>query len=133
MKGQHLIVDIKECQRVDILNDVKICMELFDTLCIKYNFNVLNRSSHIFQPQGISVLYLLAESHISCHTWPEKKFISLDCYTCSDNITFEIHKQLYDDLLKAFEGKEHRFIIMDRSFEKDDSVIYNSNDPRNDS
>jgi S-adenosylmethionine decarboxylase len=117
MKGQHLIVDMKECQNINLLNNVEECMKLFDSLCIKYNFNVLNRSSHVFQPQGISVLYLLAESHISCHTWPEKKFFSLDCYTCSDNITFEIHKELYEDLLLAYGGKEDRFIIMDRSFE----------------
>jgi S-adenosylmethionine decarboxylase len=119
MKGQHLIVDIKECKRIDILNNVEKCMELFDTLCVKYKFNVLNRSYHKFEPQGISVLYFLSESHLACHPWPEKGFISLDCYTCSDDITFENHKQLYDDLLTSFQGKELNFIIMDRSFDTD--------------
>ena len=43
---------------------------------------VLNKFSHQFSPQGVTVVYALAESHVSCHTFPEKGSVALDCYTC---------------------------------------------------
>jgi S-adenosylmethionine decarboxylase len=43
---------------------------------------VLHKFSHQFIPQGVTVVYALAESHISCHTFPEMGSVALDCYTC---------------------------------------------------
>ena len=37
-----------------------------------------------FQPQGASGVVLLAESHLSFHTWPEHGLVTLDIYTCGD-------------------------------------------------
>ena len=37
-----------------------------------------------FDPQGVTVLCLLSESHISIHTWPEEGKASVDVYTCGD-------------------------------------------------
>lgn len=48
----------------------------------KMGANVLHKFSHQFSPQGVTILYALAESHISCHTFPEKGSVALDCYTC---------------------------------------------------
>ena len=43
---------------------------------------VLNISRHKFEPQGFTMVALLAESHMSFHTFPEKKVISFDFFTC---------------------------------------------------
>ena len=43
---------------------------------------VLNISQHKFEPQGFTMVALLAESHMSFHTFPEKKVISFDFFTC---------------------------------------------------
>lgn len=37
-----------------------------------------------FQPRGVSGIVLLAESHLSFHTWPEHGLVTLDIYTCGD-------------------------------------------------
>ncbi len=37
-----------------------------------------------FQPRGVSGVVLLAESHLSFHTWPEHNLVTLDVYTCGD-------------------------------------------------
>ncbi|MBI2123903.1 MAG: adenosylmethionine decarboxylase [Candidatus Wildermuthbacteria bacterium] len=37
---------------------------------------------HVFSPQGITGVVLLAESHIAVHTWPELSYIALDIFTC---------------------------------------------------
>jgi S-adenosylmethionine decarboxylase len=37
---------------------------------------------HKFDPQGITAVYVLAESHFIIHTYPEANYLSIDCYTC---------------------------------------------------
>ena len=46
------------------------------------NVTILNISKYKFEPQGFTILALLAESHISFHTFPEKGIISFDFFTC---------------------------------------------------
>lgn len=60
--------------------DVEYAM---DTALSKTNeLTVVDKFKHHFNPQGISLIYILAESHISIHTWEEYNFISVDMYTC---------------------------------------------------
>ncbi len=47
---------------------------------------VLSVQAKQFDPQGATVLVLLSESHLSIHTYPEKGFAALDCYTCGDTV-----------------------------------------------
>lgn len=39
-----------------------------------------------FQPMGMTVVILLSESHLSIHSYPEKSFIAVDCYTCGGKV-----------------------------------------------
>jgi len=50
----------------------------------KANNTPLEIIIHKFQPQGMTGIVLLAESHIAIHTWPEFNYIALDIYTCGD-------------------------------------------------
>ena len=43
---------------------------------------ILNVSSHEFQPQGFTLVALLSESHFSFHTFPERNVVSFDFFTC---------------------------------------------------
>ena len=45
---------------------------------------ILNVSQHKFKPQGFTLVALLAESHMSFHTFPEKNIISFDFFTCAN-------------------------------------------------
>ena len=38
---------------------------------------------HQFDPQGVTGVVLLAESHLAIHTWPETGFVSIDVYVCN--------------------------------------------------
>jgi S-adenosylmethionine decarboxylase len=49
------------------------------------NCTVLDTVRHNFDGGGFTCLVLLAESHFSVHTFPERNYISLDCYTCGDS------------------------------------------------
>lgn len=54
----------------------------FDLAVVTMGATVLHRFSHQFAPQGVTIVYALSESHISCHTFPEMGSVALDCYTC---------------------------------------------------
>ena len=51
----------------------------------KAKVTVLEISRHKFEPQGVTAYALLAESHISIHTWPEKGIAKCDIFTCNSN------------------------------------------------
>jgi len=56
--------------------------QLLDNLCEKHKLNVLERVFHWFEPQGMTCVYVLSESHLSVHTWPELGFVSIDLFCC---------------------------------------------------
>ena len=45
----------------------------------------MHKIHHRFEPQGVTGLALLAESHISIHTWPESGYAAVDVFTCGDH------------------------------------------------
>jgi S-adenosylmethionine decarboxylase proenzyme len=44
----------------------------------------VNHYFHKFTPQGVSGVIVIAESHLSIHTWPESEYAALDVFTCGD-------------------------------------------------
>lgn len=92
--GKHFIIDINNVKN-DEAYAVDKLYELCEMLCKFFNFNVLHRYHHEFTPQGVTLFYLLAESHISIHTFPEEKYISMDIYTCN------FSEQISRDVLKC--------------------------------
>jgi S-adenosylmethionine decarboxylase len=49
------------------------------------NAEILKVAFHRFQPQGVSGVVVIAESHLSIHTWPETGYAAVDFYTCGDH------------------------------------------------
>ncbi|MBN1422084.1 MAG: adenosylmethionine decarboxylase [Planctomycetes bacterium] len=64
------------------LDDASWLAEKCAEACRLAGATVLGVQHHQFVPQGASALVLLAESHLSIHTWPEHGYASLDIYTC---------------------------------------------------
>ena len=58
---------------------------------------------HKFQPQGLTGIVLLAESHIALHTWPEMNYIAIDIYTCGNQSRPRL---ALDFLKKKFQPKK---------------------------
>jgi S-adenosylmethionine decarboxylase len=48
------------------------------------NAEILKVAFHRFQPHGVSGVVVIAESHMSIHTWPESGYAAVDFYTCGD-------------------------------------------------
>jgi S-adenosylmethionine decarboxylase proenzyme len=47
---------------------------------------VLGNSFHHFNPQGVSGVVIIAESHLSIHTWPEYGYAAVDVFTCGTTV-----------------------------------------------
>ncbi|MDD5145577.1 MAG: adenosylmethionine decarboxylase [Candidatus Pacebacteria bacterium] len=79
--GIHLIAEFWGGKIID--DSKKIKKILFEAVK-RANNTPLDIVIHKFQPQGLTGVVLLAESHIAIHTWPEFNYVALDIYTCGD-------------------------------------------------
>jgi len=79
--GTHILVDFS-CSNKILLNNVESLEAFFNQVCDKANFHIVKKDYHQFDPQGVSMVYILSESHVSIHTWPEFGKASLDVFCC---------------------------------------------------
>lgn len=86
--GRHMIVELYGCD-TEILNDVaqvELFMKEAAQLC---GATILKTAFHKFNPHGISGVIVIAESHLTIHTWPEYRYASVDVFTCGDALSPE--------------------------------------------
>lgn len=81
--GRHLILDLYDCN-AEILDDYDYLSEMLETALRMSNATILRIFGEKFQPQGVTLLALLAESHASIHTWPCERYAAIDLYTCGN-------------------------------------------------
>ncbi len=81
--GTHIITELSGCN-VEKLSDLDGVREALLEAAERAQATVLDVSLHRFQPQGVSGVAVIAESHISVHTWPELGYAALDIYTCGE-------------------------------------------------
>lgn len=95
--GKHLLLEVYDVD-FDLLNDIKSLQNSMITGINRAQMEILNVFSHSFTPQGCTIVISLAESHVSCHTWPEEGCLAVDAYTCGDSnprlVILEILKYL---------------------------------------
>lgn len=84
--GAHVLADFWGCQ-FEKLDDAQLLMKSLKQAAESANMTVLGEESFKFDPQGFTGLLLLAESHISIHTYPERGFAAIDVYTCGGGMT----------------------------------------------
>lgn len=82
--GKHIVCELSGCDR-DRLTDVDSIHAMMIAAAKAANATVMESAFHRFEPQGVSGTVILAESHLSIHTWPEKGYAAMDFYTCGDH------------------------------------------------
>ena len=80
---KHVLFTLKGCP-FDLLDDEAHIRNILVTAARVSKSALLDVSSHKFQPHGVTAIALLAESHISIHTWPENGDAVCDVFTCGD-------------------------------------------------
>jgi S-adenosylmethionine decarboxylase len=88
--GTHALVRIFDAD-FDKLNCIDRLREAFRLTVLQHELVALSEPIlHQFDPQGLTGIILLAESHISIHTWPEKGQAAVDVFTCGGRSSSEI-------------------------------------------
>ena len=79
--GRHVIAELDGCDAA-LLSDVEQIRRLMVQAAHQAGATPLADEMFEFQNGGVSGFVLLAESHISIHTWPEHGYAAMDIYTC---------------------------------------------------
>ena len=99
---KHILFDLKGCP-ADLLDDAKHVRNTLFHASIISNSKILKIDYQQFTPQGVTGFALLAESHLSIHTWPEKGVAKCDIFTCSDKCFPEKAVEYVKEAFKATE------------------------------
>ncbi|MDB4021555.1 adenosylmethionine decarboxylase [Litorivicinus sp.] len=105
--GTHLIIDLWEAKDLDCLERMETALRSCVEAC---SATLLHIHLHHFTPNGgISGVAVLAESHISVHTWPEKNYAAFDVFMCGDSVP---HKAI--EILSLYFRPERQEILEER-------------------
>ena len=110
-QSKHLLLELYRCD-CEKLNDESFLRCSLNRAAKIANATVLNLMSNKFEPQGVTAIALLAESHISIHTWPESNYSAVDIFTCGQNMLPELASQY---LIEALKAEEHFLRVIKRN------------------
>jgi len=111
--GEHITLDIIGTKRE---YSPSFFEKLLYKIAKKAKVTVLEISTHKFEPQGFTLVALLAESHMSFHTFPEKNIISFDFFTCA-----KVSPVVALNIIKK--EIEHKRIVK-KEFNRDNVILY---------
>lgn len=83
--GRHLLAELHGCQP-DLLKRVDCVRDALVGAARACGATIVDVAFHEFNPFGVSGVVVIAESHLSIHTWPEYGYAAVDVFTCGDVI-----------------------------------------------
>lgn len=114
--GTHLIAELVGCNQ-EALNNEEFLREKLREAAQTAGATVLSVHSHRFTPVGVTAFALLAESHISIHTWPELGYAAVDAFTCGRSMHTEL---AIESVAQALDSKNTQVITVKRGLQNHD-------------
>ncbi len=108
--GKHLLLELKDCDR-EALNDLAFLKSTLLAAANECGAKVLGESFHLFEPQGVSGVVTIAESHLFIHTWPEYGYAAADIFTCGNTVQPEKAAEI---LIARLGARNHSVIEIQR-------------------
>lgn len=108
--GKHVLLELWEVSGQDLNNRDWVRRALVraaDEACC----TIVGQAFHRFAPQGVSGVVLIAESHISIHTWPELGYAAVDIFTCGDHTMPE---RAAEFVVRYMQAGRHSMRVIDR-------------------
>jgi S-adenosylmethionine decarboxylase len=81
--GRQILAEYYGCD-AEVLHDNQRIEELMLQAARQANMTIVESVFHHFNPHGVSGAVIIAESHITIHTWPEYRYAAVDLFTCGD-------------------------------------------------
>jgi S-adenosylmethionine decarboxylase len=113
--GPHLMLDLNDCNSA-ILDDLEACFRLLNELPEKIGMTkitqpyVFRYSGLVSEDEGITGVTIIAESHISLHTYPQKNFVFVDIFSCKP---FDV-EGARDYVVQFFQSKSPSVHVQER-------------------
>ena len=113
--GPHLMLDLNDCNPA-ILDDLEACFKLLSELPERIGMTKITQPyvfryiSPIPEDEGITGVAIIAESHISIHTYPRKSFVFVDLFSCKP---FDVD-EAKNHIVQFFQSKSPVFHIQER-------------------
>lgn len=112
--GRQILVEFYDCDSNSI-NDVEYIEQAMLGATKKALATIISHNFHKFSPYGVSGVVVIAESHVTIHTWPEYNYAAVDIFTCGDTIDPWI---IQESLKEAFSSKNISSMEMKRGLFK---------------
>lgn len=80
-EGRHVLAELTGCPP-EVLDDVAGLETYFRNCAVEGGATLVSSHFHRFAPQGVSGVVVIAESHVTVHTWPEHGYAAVDVFTC---------------------------------------------------
>lgn len=79
--GRHLLLELFDCD-AEVLNNLEAVKTVLVEAARRSRATIVDVVFHEFNPFGISGVVVIAESHLSIHTWPEHRYAAVDIFSC---------------------------------------------------
>jgi len=117
--GRHLIAEYSDCS-VERLNDAAFLERSMLEAVRKSGATIVDSVFHRYAPQGVSGVVVIAESHMSIHTWPEYGYAAVDFFTCGQTVD---PVRAYEYLKQQLQSQSGSVTEVDRGIPSDTNVI----------
>ena len=87
--GRHLLLELLDCD-ADAINSLEAVKGALIEAAKRAQATIVDVVFHEFNPFGISGVVVIAESHLSIHTWPEYRYAAVDIFSCGEVLQPEI-------------------------------------------
>jgi S-adenosylmethionine decarboxylase proenzyme len=91
--GRQILVEFYDCDEDVFADEAAIRRHMLDAVAAS-GATIVNDTFHHFSPFGVSGVVVIAESHVTIHTWPEYRYAAVDIFTCGDTINPWIIQEL---------------------------------------
>jgi len=108
--GRHIIAELYGVSKELISNEATV-RQILEEVTEKAELEKVGSVYKQFNPHGVTGIVLIAESHVSIHTWPEFGLVNLDVFTCGDISKAEKAFKLF---LEMFKPESYRHYVLDR-------------------
>lgn len=104
--GEHYLVDLYGCDPARLADEPYVRASMLASARAA-GATIIGSQFHRFEPHGVSGVVVIAESHLTIHTWPERRYAAVDLFTCGVGM----RPQLGIDLLCGCLGASRRELV----------------------
>ena len=108
--GTQILLELKGCDQ-HLLNDLAYVRQALIQAAREVGVNIVGEAFYRFDPQGVTGILAIAESHLSIHTWPEYGYAAVDVFTCGEP---EQALKASEILIRLFKALDHSRIELKR-------------------